>query len=231
MLNNPEFSDVTFIVEGKKFYGHKIIISQLSDKFKAMFAGTSGSSTQIGFKESQSNVIEIDNISYPIFTQIMSYLYSGKFSLGPVIENLLRNHYSSLNETTQEFQDDNSSASHKKQPDMTHLALAVDYLIDFLRVADEYLLEDVKNACQLELIKLVDESTYQNISEMGELYNAERIVEYCQWFQRRNNSKFHIFSAGSVFTYSVDVSRADESVLGSDGRNSLSSTMPQQSKH
>ena len=141
MLNNPEFSDVTFIVEGKKFYGHKIIISQLSDKFKAMFAGTSGSSTQIGFKESQSNVIEIDNISYPIFTQIMSYLYSGKFSLGPVIENLLRNHYSSLNETTQEFQDDNSSASHKKQPDMTHLALAVDYLIDFLRVADEYLLE------------------------------------------------------------------------------------------
>jgi hypothetical protein len=37
MLNNPEFSDVTFIVEGKPFYGHKIIISQLSEKFKAMF--------------------------------------------------------------------------------------------------------------------------------------------------------------------------------------------------
>ena len=37
MLNNPEFSDVTFIVECKPFYGHKIIISQLSEKFKAMF--------------------------------------------------------------------------------------------------------------------------------------------------------------------------------------------------
>lgn len=68
MLNNQEFSDVTFVVEGRKFYGHKIIISQLSDKFKAMFSGTSGSTNQIGFKESQSSVIEIDNISYPIFT-------------------------------------------------------------------------------------------------------------------------------------------------------------------
>ena len=38
MMNKPEFSDVTFFVEGKPFYGHKIVISQLSEKFKAMFA-------------------------------------------------------------------------------------------------------------------------------------------------------------------------------------------------
>lgn len=38
MLNKSEFSDVTFMVEGKPFYGHKIIISQLSEKFKAMFS-------------------------------------------------------------------------------------------------------------------------------------------------------------------------------------------------
>ena len=37
MLNNPEVSDVTFMIENKPFYGHKILISQLSDKFKAMF--------------------------------------------------------------------------------------------------------------------------------------------------------------------------------------------------
>lgn len=75
MLNKQEFSDVTFLVEGNKFYGHKIIISQLSDKFKAMFAG---GDTQ-GFIESQQNVINIDNVSYEIFTQIMSFLYSGQF--------------------------------------------------------------------------------------------------------------------------------------------------------
>lgn len=70
--------------------------------------------------------------------------------------------------------------------------MVVDYLIDFLRVADEYLLEAVKNHCQIELIKLIDENTYQTISEMGELYNAELIYEYCQWFQRRKFSLYNL---------------------------------------
>lgn len=38
LVNRPEFSDVTFLVEGKKFYAHKIIISQLSNKFQTMFS-------------------------------------------------------------------------------------------------------------------------------------------------------------------------------------------------
>ena len=42
MLNQKQFSDVTFVVEGKPFYGHKIIISQLSEKLNAMFSGHGG---------------------------------------------------------------------------------------------------------------------------------------------------------------------------------------------
>lgn len=41
MLNKQEFSDITFMVDGKPFYGHKIVISQLSEKFKAMFSMSS----------------------------------------------------------------------------------------------------------------------------------------------------------------------------------------------
>jgi len=86
MLNKPEFSDVVFMVEGKKFYGHKIIISLLSEKFKAMFSG------QTGFIESQQNTINISNVSYTIFNQIMAYLYTGIFDLGPVIQKCLDDH-------------------------------------------------------------------------------------------------------------------------------------------
>ena len=49
MLNKEEFSDIIFIVEGRKFYGHRIVISQLSEKFKAMLSGMQG---KAGFMES-----------------------------------------------------------------------------------------------------------------------------------------------------------------------------------
>ena len=37
LVNNPDLSDITFVVEGKPFYAHKNIISVLSEKYKAMF--------------------------------------------------------------------------------------------------------------------------------------------------------------------------------------------------
>ena len=39
-IDNDEFSDVTFKVEGRDFKAHKMIVSLLSEKFRAMF--TSG---------------------------------------------------------------------------------------------------------------------------------------------------------------------------------------------
>jgi hypothetical protein len=36
--NSLEFSDITFVVEGKKFFAHKLILSLLSERFKAMFS-------------------------------------------------------------------------------------------------------------------------------------------------------------------------------------------------
>ena len=143
MLNKKEFSDVTFMVEGKPFYGHKIIISQLSEKFKAMFAQSQEQNG--GFIESKMTKIKIDNVSYLVFNQIMNFLYSGKFELGEIIEQQIRN-------TLVSPSSDTASVTSSATVANPHLMLTVDYLIDFLRVADEYLLEEVKNHCQNELI-------------------------------------------------------------------------------
>lgn len=64
-----------------------------------------------GMKESKMTEIEITNISYPVFSSIMHYLYTGEFHFGADTEG-------------QEF--------------------SLDYLFEFLRVADEYILEDVR---------------------------------------------------------------------------------------
>lgn len=39
MFNNPELSDVRFIVEGQTLCGHKLILAINSPEFKSMFYG------------------------------------------------------------------------------------------------------------------------------------------------------------------------------------------------
>ena len=127
--------------------------------------------------------IPIDSVSYEIFEQMMIFLYSGELEVGNFVENQIRKSIKAAGSNTS-----NSST----KGGIEHVHMAVDYLVDFLRVADEYLLDDLKNLCQKELIELIDEDTYQSISEMGELFNADRIVEYCQWYKRRKVDHYSI---------------------------------------
>uniref|UniRef100_A0AAQ4QNZ3 Ankyrin repeat and BTB/POZ domain-containing protein 2 n=1 Tax=Gasterosteus aculeatus aculeatus TaxID=481459 RepID=A0AAQ4QNZ3_GASAC len=69
-LNNQEMSDVTFVVEGRPFYGHRVLLITASDRFKSLLAccGPDGS---------PNKKIEISDIKYNIFQMMMSYLYCG----------------------------------------------------------------------------------------------------------------------------------------------------------
>ncbi|EDW72674.2 uncharacterized protein Dwil_GK17055 [Drosophila willistoni] len=69
-VNNPELSDVTFRVEGKIFYGHKIVLVTASPRFQSMLSS----------KLSDANstpTVQINDIRYHIFQLVMQYLYSG----------------------------------------------------------------------------------------------------------------------------------------------------------
>ena len=75
--NDEEFSDVTFLVEGQKVFGHKLVLSTVSDCFRAMF--------MTGFRESGSAKTEIDipNCTYSSFTTMMEYIYTGRSPIFP----------------------------------------------------------------------------------------------------------------------------------------------------
>lgn len=202
----------------------------------------------------------------------MSYLYSGDLNLSQFIEDQIK---MKIAKSKKLPEDGMSSSYNTINNNQTHLNMAVDLLIDFLRVSDEYLLEELKNNCQAELIKLIDEYTYHTISEMGELYNADRIVDYCQWFKRRKLSMLYGYenhlhqSTITTTTNEIDLNQinsssadnnqikmprndkvgkvtgkppspplsdtsciASESATGSNVvRNSLTSIIPQKSKH
>ena len=98
-----------------------------------------GKSDGINFIESNQAEIVIRNMSYEVFEQMMHFLYSGKIDLGAFIERQIR----------KSFGEDyfEGSVAGSTQRNLQQLNMAVDYLIDFLRVADEYLLDDLKSTC------------------------------------------------------------------------------------
>ncbi|XP_067648265.1 ankyrin repeat and BTB/POZ domain-containing protein 2 isoform X2 [Eurosta solidaginis] len=68
-VNNPELSDVTFRVEGKIFYGHKIVLVTASPRFQNMLSSK--------LSEGSAPTVQINDIRYHIFQLVMHYLYSG----------------------------------------------------------------------------------------------------------------------------------------------------------
>ncbi|CAN1246848.1 ARM REPEAT PROTEIN INTERACTING WITH ABF2 [Linum grandiflorum] len=72
-VNNPTLSDVTFLIEGKRFYAHRICLLASSDTFRAMFDG--------GYKEKEAKDVVIPNIRWEVFELMMRFIYTGSVDI------------------------------------------------------------------------------------------------------------------------------------------------------
>jgi N-acetylneuraminic acid mutarotase len=67
MINDSTLSDITFVVEDKPIYAHKLLLAR-SSYFQALFLGN--------MRESTLETIRLEQVRYPIFMQVLEYLYS-----------------------------------------------------------------------------------------------------------------------------------------------------------
>ncbi|XP_062231321.1 ARM REPEAT PROTEIN INTERACTING WITH ABF2-like isoform X2 [Phragmites australis] len=82
-VNSSTLSDVTFLVEGKRFYAHRIALLASSDAFRAMFDG--------GYREKDARDIEIPNIRWDVFELMMRFIYTGSVQVAnEIAQDLLR---------------------------------------------------------------------------------------------------------------------------------------------
>ncbi|KMZ74796.1 arm repeat protein interacting with abf2 [Zostera marina] len=82
-VNSPTLSDVAFLVEGKRFFAHRIALLASSDAFRAMFDG--------GYREKDAKDIAIPNIRWPVFELMMRFIYTGSVEVTlDIAQDLLR---------------------------------------------------------------------------------------------------------------------------------------------
>ena len=68
LLNNQEYSDVTFMVENRPLYGHRCILMARCAPLDCMVNGP--------MREGSDSVIKIEDTTYECFSAFMEYLYT-----------------------------------------------------------------------------------------------------------------------------------------------------------
>ncbi|GLE06225.1 hypothetical protein PINS_up015467 [Pythium insidiosum] len=74
LIDNPEFADVKFIVEGRAIHCHRAILAARSDHFRAMFSS--------GMRESRESEIPLTHMRIPVFLALMEYIYVDSVDVG-----------------------------------------------------------------------------------------------------------------------------------------------------
>jgi RCC1 and BTB domain-containing protein len=68
LVDDDEYSDVTFLVDDQPIHAHRAILARRCDHFAAMFRS--------GMRESVEREIRIPNIPRPVFLLLMEYIYT-----------------------------------------------------------------------------------------------------------------------------------------------------------
>ncbi|XP_060610064.2 BTB/POZ domain-containing protein 9 isoform X1 [Anolis sagrei] len=82
LMNGEEYSDVTFIVEKKRFPAHRVILAARCQYFRALLYG--------GMRESQPEAeIPLQDTTAEAFTMLLKYIYTGRATLRDEKEEVL----------------------------------------------------------------------------------------------------------------------------------------------
>jgi len=160
-FNDEEFSDVTFLVQGRRVYGHKMVLALVSDCFRAMFTA--------GFRESSSSEIEITGCTYEAFLAVLEYIYTGAEpsmtipSSSPMSDN---------------YEGDGSSS-----------ARYLGKIVDILELADRFFLDHLKQVCETQLQLNVRADTVEYLLQVSQKTNAIQLQAICEHYTRNRDSE------------------------------------------
>lgn len=163
--NRSEFSDVTFIVQGKPVYGHRLVLSSLSERFRAMFRNsnstadwkyrtpkyqtdTNGDNYTSGnycFREASEREIVVRDYSHAVFSKFIEYLYTGKINYSEETHI----NFAESNQTMNVDVLQNTTRTKTQRGAMG--SEEYEFYLELLQLADEYMIDHLKELCEVQL--------------------------------------------------------------------------------
>jgi len=145
LLDAPDFSDITFVVQAQRIYAHKAILVAQCEHFRAMFSGGR-------FAESSQAEVEIPEWSHVAFKAMLEWLYTGcmprELSAAHLTELLsLADHYTL------------DGLKHVCENVLVH-SVEIENACALLRHADQYMASELKKYCLTYIIKNFDQVSY-----------------------------------------------------------------------
>ncbi|CEG48058.1 Kelch repeat-containing proteins [Plasmopara halstedii] len=186
-----EFADISFLVEGRVIYAHKLILAALSARFRAMFSS--------GFRETHEAQIVIPDMRCEVFLLLLEYLYTGHIQTHDDAFAMCSNAYDELE---QDFVSNNIAACPQSADGLNEIEAAcrrqsvrsqsldlklereLESLLELLIAADQFMLDHLKQRCERTLQYAVRIGSVEAISEAAEQANAIQLQAVCQHFLR-----------------------------------------------
>ncbi|GAB9474309.1 hypothetical protein Gpo141_00011440 [Globisporangium polare] len=220
-MNSEEFSDISFLVEGRVVYAHKVILSLLSERFRGMFTA--------GFRESSQKEIALPDIRYVVFLKMIEYLYTGHAvegvthrstspasysrrerlksqqaktneqqhgrwsSFHPSNERDVRAARSYLayvddeEEECVDEEDDEEMDEEEDDEDFIGSTGDLDTTLDLLVLADQFMLDHLKQICERALQYSVTDETVDYILDAADRSNALQLKAICMHYLRNQD--------------------------------------------
>ncbi|KAE8878006.1 hypothetical protein PF003_g37885 [Phytophthora fragariae] len=190
-----EFADISFLVEGRVVYAHKLILSALSERFRGMFSS--------GFREARESQIIVPDVRYEVFVLLLEYLYTGHIET--------HDDAFALCSTTQEADHEldfvsNSIAACPQSADGLNeieearrreaeqveafdmgLEMELESLLELLVAADQFMLDHLKQRCERTLQYAVRIGSVEAIAEAADRANAVQLQAVCRHFLRNHS--------------------------------------------
>ena len=81
LFKDPDFKDVTLVIEGQEFKAHKSVLAAASAVFRAMFTHN--------FKEKAAGRDDVTDVDGDTFGRMLKYIYTGELEWNPLVQKLL----------------------------------------------------------------------------------------------------------------------------------------------